>query len=497
MQSALHITATFGLCFCTWSTVATAGGASTLDPAPSAADTQPADLWTRTAGEDWPSFLGPTHNGKSTETGIVTKWTEAGLPIVWQRASGTGYAAGVTSRGRYFHFERVGDAAQLVCLNAEHGNELWKFAYPTTFSDMYRYDNGPRSSPVVDGDRVYTYGAEGMLSCLRVDDGKLLWQCDTMQRFGVVPNFFGVGSTPAVEQDLLIVIVGGSPPEDQDLPAGEIDRVRGNGTGIVAFDKFTGDVKYSLTNELASYASPVVATIRDRRRCLAFCRGGLVAFFPDTGEVNFRLHYPAISLDNVHASTPVIVGNDVFISEAYGPGSCMLSVEPGGFQIRWRDSPASRSKIMQTQFNTAIYHDGFLYGCSGRYPRNMELRCVDWKTGTVVWKEPTHTRSSLLYADQHLISLEERGRMRLIRATPSRFELDGEFTLRNPDATVSEATESQPMPADGPPSPATDSGSPPPLLQFPCWATPILSHGLLYVRSANRLVCFELIPAAK
>ena len=82
-------------------------------------------------------------------------------------------------------------------------------------------------------------------------------------------------------------MVGGSPAEDQSIPDGQLDRVRGNGTGIVAFDKFTGAVKYALTNELASYASPVVATVRDRRRGFAFCRGGLVVFFADTGAGEF------------------------------------------------------------------------------------------------------------------------------------------------------------------------------------------------------------------
>ncbi len=459
----------------------------------------PTSLWTRVEGDDWPRFLGPSGNGKASESGILTDWTEEGLRIVWQREIGTGYGAGATSRGRYYHFDRVGDNAQLVCLNAETGAELWKFQYPTDFVDLDAdgYNNGPRCSPVVDGHRVYIYGAEGMLCCLRADDGTLLWQCDTFRRFGFVRTFWGVGSTPVVEQNLLIVIVGGSPEEDQGIPPSELERVRGNGTGIVAFDKFTGEVKYTLTNELASYASPVVATVRDRRRCFAFCRGGVVVFFPESGLVNFRVPYPCVSFQAVNASTPVIVGNEVFISEAYGPGGCMFSVEPGGYQIQWRDEKTSRKKAMQTQFNTAIYHDGYLYGCSGRYPSNMQLRCVEWKTGKVVWAEPTRTRSTFLYADQHLINLEERGKLRLISATPKRFELVGEFTLCDRNAPLPAETKSGTVARDSDPPPTPTGESPPPLLKFPCWAAPILSHGLLYVRSANRLVCLELIPPAK
>ncbi len=444
----------------------------------------PPSLWTRNDGEDWPCFLGPYGNSRSSETGILTNWTEEGLRIVWQREIGTGYGAGATSRGRYYHFDRVGDFAQLVCMNAEQGTELWKYQYPTQYFDLDEYDNGPRCSPVVDGNRVYIYGADGNLVCLRAIDGKRLWQCDTFRQFGVVRNFFGVGSTPVIEQDLLIAIVGGSPPEDQKIPPGELDRVVGNGTGIVAFDKFTGEVKYTLTNELASYASPIVATVQGCRRCFALCRGGVVVFFPDTGRVNFRKPYPCVSLQAVNASTPVIVGNEVFISEAYGPGSCLFSVEPGGYELQWHDVKTSRKKAMQTQFNTAVYHDGYLYGCSGRYPRNMELRCVEWKTGKVMWAEPTRIRSTFMYVDHHLVNLEERGRLRLIKATHKRFELVGEFTLRDRNAAG--------LPATNAGTGAVGNLSP--LLKYPCWAAPILSHGLLYVRSANRLVCLDLIP---
>lgn len=459
----------------------------------------PASLWTRVEGDDWPGFLGPTGNGKSSEKGILTNWTEQGLRIVWQRAIGTGYSAGATSRGRYYHFDRVGDCAQLVCLNAEQGTELGKFQYPTDFVDLDRdaYGNGPRCSPVVDGNRVYIYGAEGMLFCLRADDGTLLWQCDTLRRFGFVRTVWGVGSTPVIEQNLLLVIVGGSPVEDQGIPPTELERVRGNGTGIVAFDKFTGEVKYTLTNELASYASPVVATVCGRRQCFAFCRGGVVIFYPGTGVVNLRVHYPCVSWQAINASTPVIVGDEVFISEAYGPGSCMFAVKPNGYQIQWRDERTSRKKAMQTQFNTAICHDGYLYGCSGRHSRDTELRCVEWETGKVMWAEPTRIRSCFLYADQYLINLEERGKLRLIKATPRRFEPVGEFTLRDQEASTPAAPDPAPGAAGRNQSSARVVDDPAPLLKYPCWAAPILAHGLLYVRSANRLVCLELIPRAK
>ena len=154
----------------------------------------------------------------------------------------------------------------------------------------------------MDGNRVYILGVEGMLHCLRLADGAVLWKCDTARQFGVVQNFFGVGSTPIVEGDLLIAVIGGSPAEDQRLPPGQLDRVSGNGTGLVAFDKYTGAVRYTATDELAGYAAPTVATIGGRRWCFALCRGGLVGFEPQAGHVDFHYPWRATLLESVNAS---------------------------------------------------------------------------------------------------------------------------------------------------------------------------------------------------
>ena len=153
-----------------------------------------------------------------------------------RRSSGTASWAPATGsarwpRGRFFQFDRDGDQARLTCLDARTGKLLWKFEYPTDYEDRVGYNNGPRSSPVIDDDRVYLFGAEGMLHCVRADDGKLLWKVDTAKQFGVVQNFFGVGSTPVVYGDLLLVMVGGSPAESQDAGRFDMDRVQGQRHG--------------------------------------------------------------------------------------------------------------------------------------------------------------------------------------------------------------------------------------------------------------------------
>ena len=440
--------------------------AATPDPQLAAESRSKPDLGTRMAGTDWPAFLGPLGNSVSPEKGIRIPARGESLPVLWHKRLGTGYGMPTISRGRLFVFDRDGDKARLSCLKSETGEFLWKYAYATDYEDYFGYNNGPRCSPVVDGDRVYIHGAEGMLCCLQATDGKLLWKVDTHADFGVVQNFFGVGSTPVIEGDLLISQVGGSPPGSGRFPTME---QKGNGSAVVAFDKFTGKVKYKASDELASYAGPVLATINGRRWCFIFARGGLIGMEPASGKIDFHYPWRANTLECVNAANPVVVGDQVFISETYGPGSALLKVKPGGYEVLWTDAEKRRNKSMQCHWNTPIYHDGYLYGCSGRHDNNAELRCIEWATGKILWSEPNLTRTSLMMVDGHFLGLAEDGTVLLLKVNPRRYEEVARLEVRDPASKA-------------------------PLLEYPCWAAPILSHGLLYVRGKDQLICLELIP---
>ena len=455
---------------------------SAVRAADSEQEALPPDLGTRKSGVDWPAFLGPTGDGKSPEKGILTKWGNLspempGLKRVWSKPLGTGYAPPTVSRGRLFLFDRFGDQARLYALNAETGEPLWKYEYDTDYEDLYGYNNGPRCSPIVDGNRVYVHGVEGMLTCVSADEGKRIWQVNTFKDFGVVQNFFGVGSTPVIEGDLLLVMVGGSPPESQRVPPGQLDRVDGNGSGIVAFDKRTGKVRYKITDELASYSSMKTTSIAGRRWGFAFCRGGLVGFEPATGKVDFHYPWRDESLESVNASVPVVHDNQVFISETYGIGSSLLEVAPGTHKVLWKDDENKRAKAMKAHWNTPIYHDGYLFGCSGRNIPDADLRCINWKTGKVQWRVPDLTRTSLTYIDGHFLCLAEDGVLRLIKADPDLYlEVASLALIPKQPRRGGEGSTAADVPRD------------------PFWAAPVVSHGLMYVRGGGKLFCYELIP---
>lgn len=453
---------------------------------------EPPDLGTYKKGSDWTRFLGARADNKSTETGLFTNWAENGPPILWTKDIGRGYSMVSVARGRLLLFDRKEGMMRLHCLHSETGEELWTSEYPTEYEGTLEPEGGPVATPVIDHDRVYTYDIAGRLRSHHVVDGELLWDVDTMKQFDVKQNLYGVGSTPWIEDDLLIVMVGGRAPRPAPSSPGspqEEDGIEKEGSGIVAFDKYTGEVRYSITDERASYSSPLVADIHGRRQGLAFTQGGLVGFEPRAGEIDFFFPWKDPRERGVNAIMPVVVEDTVFISEAYGPGGVMLRLKPEGGdpEVVWKD-PRGRRRYLSSHWSTPIYHEGYLYGPSGRTSEEAELRCVEHATGKVMWSEPDLKLVNLLYVDGHFIVVSEFGRILLIEATPERFHAIQDVNLFEPRPEYPWS-----MPVD----PA--SSTPPiarQLLRYPVWNVPVLSHGLLYVRGWTKLVVFDLRPAA-
>lgn len=415
------------------------------------------------AGADWPTLLGPTADGVSAETGIIAPWPKAGLRKLWDCPLGLGYAPPVVAAGRLYHFDRFGDDCKLTCRDAATGKELWAYSYPTTYEDFYGYDPGPRACPVVDGDRVYVYGPEGMLACVRAADGKEAWKLDTRAKYLFHQNFFGVGSVPVVAGDLLLVAVGGSPKGPRPI---DLRDAKPDGTCIVAFDKKTGAEKWRAGQDLASYSSPVVKPIGGQPTGLYFARGGLFAFDPATGAERFGFPWRAKVEESVNAANPVVVGDKVLLTECYGPGAVLLDLKDGKPAVVWSDADKDRGEeAMKCHWNTPVVKDGFVYGSSGRNTNDADLRCVELATGEVKWRQRRTYRCTLTMVDNHLIGLNEAGELFLLKPDPAKYAEVSKYAA--------------------------------PELAYPCWAPPVVADGRLYVRGKGRLVCLELIPPKK
>jgi outer membrane protein assembly factor BamB len=425
---------------------------------------------------DWPQFLGPTRNGISPETNLLDRWPEKGPPLLWEKKIGTGYSAPSVKSGRLVVFHRDGAEEIVEALTADSGQPLWRYAYPSAFVDPYGYNNGPRCTPLLTDDYCYTFGAEGMLTCLDIKTGKPVWQRNTGKEWKIPEAFFGVGSTPVLEGDLLLVMVGGQPNSGMaglDAKTGKTiwESVgEKNWEGAIA-KGWPGEPvwHWRAWDKQASYSTPTLATIHGERCALCLTRQGLVSLDPKTGAVNFSFWFRSPVNDSVNAMSPVVVDDMILISAAYYRiGSVLLRVHPDnkGADEVWRGTS------LEIHWNTPIVHDGYVYAFSGRNEPDARFRCVEFKTGKVMWDRDEHWphhsavapevygRGSAILADGKLIALGEGGILGLFKPDPEKPEEICRYQV--------------------------------PQMHFPCWAAPVLSERRLYLRCEDRLVCFNL-----
>ena len=427
--------------------------------------TKPKPLPAGAVTHDWTSFLGPTHNAVSTETKLSRMLPP---PLVWEFPKGTSYSSPAIAGGRLMFIHRVRDEEVVECMDAETGANKWQFKYGTVFEDRYGYNNGPRASPVIDGTRVFTMGAEGKLHGFDIASGMVIWKRDLRADYKVPQDFFGTASTPLVEGRLLIVNVG--------APGGPC---------VAAFDTATGKEVWRAGTEWGpSYASPIPAVVHSKRRVFVFAggeseppMGGLMCIDPATGKVDFSFAWRSRSYESVNASCPVIFDNKVFISASYRTGGALLEIRPDfTHRVVWT------TQEFGLHFNTPIYRDGYLYGFDGRNEPDASLACVDVATGKVVWREmPEWTdtlggrqqevstyRGSLLAVDGAYLCLGELGHLLWLELTPKGYNQISRTWL----------------------FPARES-----------WSLPVLSRGLLYVVqntrdvtrvNGPRLLCYDL-----
>lgn len=449
------------------------------------------------AGLDWPIFLGPDGTGVSNETGLLDEWPATGPTVLWEQRIGKGYSSPSVRGQRLVVHHRQRNSDVIDCLRAADGSPLWKHEYDTDFSDPYGYNNGPRCSPLLTENRCYTFGAQGRLVCLDLKTGKPVWQRDTAKEWKVPGHFFGAGCTPILEGGLLIVLVGGQPeagvvaldPETgqtkwESVGKSTWDGVKTDGPGHAPY-KWTGD------EMLVSYSSPLAVTVHGQRHLLCLLRQGLVSLDPATGRVRFKYWFRSRINDSVNAARPVVVDDLVLLSAAYETGAALLKLHSDGegFDEVWRNK-----RGLSTHWSTPIHRDGCAFGFSGRHENEATLQCLDLKSGDLLWQTnghegpveeleqepstgqikhaktgkvipwPFYGRGSATYADGKYFVLGERGTLALTRLNRDGWNEISRTSFEN--------------------------------LKYPMWASPVLSHGRLYLRSEDWLMCLNVAQPA-
>ena len=392
-------------------------------------------LGVRVAAEDWPQFLGPERNGVYRGPALADTWGPQGPTVVWRMSVGQGFSGPVVVQGHVILFHRVRDQEVVEAIDARTGAAQWRYAYPSSYRDDFGFDEGPRAVPVVAGGIVYTFGAQGQLHAIDLETGTRIWSVDTMQRFGVAKGFFGAAGSPLVEDGRVLANIGG--PE----------------AGVVAFEAKTGEVLWTATGDGASYSSAIGATIAGRRHAIFLTRAGLVGLDPETGQVRFERPWRARSASSVNVATPLVIGDQIFVSAEYGPGAAVLRLEGSALSELW-----ASNNVLTNHYATSVYRDGFLYGFHGRQEFGPSFRAVELRTGEVRWSQEQFRGGTVTLAGDRLVILRERGELIVVDASPDAYR---------PLARAQ-------------------------ILPGTVRAYPALSDGFLFARNEDTLICLDL-----
>lgn len=386
----------------------------------------------------WPQWQGPTRNGLTEETGLLETWPEGGPKQRWVFGEcGEGYAGPAIVDGRLFILGERDGTSELIALDANNGRELWAAEIGPEFKNDW--GDGPRNTPAVDGDRVYAMSADGIVICANVADGKEIWRVTMESLGGQVPNW-GYAESVLVDGDKLLCTPGG--------PQGT----------IAAIDKQTSKVLWQTKEltDLAHYSSIIPAEMHGGRQYVQLLEKRLVGISADDGKLLWEVDWPG---SVAVIPTPIVRGNQVFVTSGYGAGCMLVEISPQNVPTKvWEN------KRMKNQHGGVICVGDHLYGFSD----DVGWVCMDWQTGKQAWREREALgKGAIGYADGRLYLVDQsEGYVVLIDASPEGWSERGRFIL-------------QPQAKDRPPRGGV-------------WVHPVVVNGKLYLRDQEFVHCYDV-----
>lgn len=410
-------------------------------------------------GEEWPQIQGAHRNNKSSETGLLGAWPDAGPRLAWSfKNAGIGYSSPAIVSERIYLTGGRGGKTELFCLNESDGTEMWSLALTEKSFDFEgnSWGAGPRAAPTVDGDMVYALAGDGTLVCAS-SDGKLQWKVDMVNDLGGSikgvdagePKTYGWGFCwgPLVHGEHLICTPGST-----------------HGEGLIAaLDKATGQVVWrsSDLNEESTYASPIVATIDGVKQFIVMTQFGIAGVAAENGKLlwYYKRERP---YSDVVIPTPVCQDGYVYASTGDGCELIKVSKSDNGEYVA-EEVYASRN--MKNSIGGFVLHEGHLYGTSDR----RGWVCQELMTGDLEWYQRSSEvgDGSIIFADGHLYLYGERSaEVSLIEASTEEFIEKGRFPLPETSQLLAPSGKN--------------------------WTRPVISDGKLYLRDQDLLFCYRI-----
>jgi outer membrane protein assembly factor BamB len=405
--------------------------------------------------DDWPQYRGSNHDGISLET-IRTNWRETPPRQVWKIPLQPGFSSFCVSGGKAFTQVRRRIQGQnqevTIALDIDTGKELW--ATPLDAADYpdggAGEDDGPRSTPSVEGSSIFILTSYLKLACLDAADGHVVWSKDLVAEYGGTVISWQNAASPLLEGGLIFLNCNAS------------------NRRLLALRQADGGEVWKGQNDTMTQASPIAATMAGQRQIIFLTKPGLVSVIPETGAVLWRYSF---SYSTSTGASPVAGGDMVYCSAAYGVGAGAVRISGSGTQLTAKEAWRSRGDKMN-HWATPIHHQGYLYGIYGQESSSVTLRCIELATGAEQWRQGGVGAGGVLFTTGLVLVLTE----------------DGYLVLVNPDpADYSEVARYRAL-----------NGSSSSMKQLPvkCWNVPAISNGRLYVRSTTEAVCLDVAGAA-
>ncbi len=407
--------------------------------------------WASAAGaDDWPQWQGPDRNAISKERGLLQEWPKEGPRLAWKiNGLGGGPSTPSIADGRIFGMSHRGPDEVVWAVSETDGKALWVTRLGPAFrqDQMPQANEGPASTPTVDGERLYVVGLGGTVSCLQVKDGKQVWQRSLTADFGGRVPTWSFRESPLVDGDKVIVTPGG---EDATL---------------VALDKATGKTIWKSRvpdSPQAAYASALAIDFDGQRQYVQLTAKALVGVAASDGKFLWRYDKAANS-HGINCSTPIHHEGKVFAASAYGNGGGLVKLSKDASAGVKAEEVYFTNK-MQNHHGGMIVYDGSLYGANGGNSGGFLVN-LDWETGDVLWDERAAERrapkGALAMADGRLYYRTEDGPVLLIEPNKKQYVERGRF--EQPDRS-----------------------------DKPAWAHPVIANGKLYLRDQDALFSYDI-----